>query len=532
MLLPQATNMLFGPVLASGDGSILPHVCALLVGVAVAQALIRGMKSLVMQGVGRKLSLHIEAAAMMRVLALPASFFRRHAAGELATLLGGFSAVAGLLQSAVLGTALSALFSLVYLVQICAMAPALALPALAVAGANLAVTVAGTLLQMRVSRRALAARADLNGWQNSLLDAVKDIRAAGAEERAWATWARRYARPARLTYNGPLAVRLVPCAQLAVSLLGTVAVYGAAVAGGVSVAQYMAFASAFGMVTGAFAGLSAAVGSFAQIRAYLQAIAPILDAVPERSAAKQPVEKLAGAVELRDVRFSYDGAPRPVLDGLNLSIPAGSYVALVGDSGCGKSTVMRLMLGFEQPQAGAVLFDGRDLRNLDLQSLRRHIGVVLQQTQLFAGDIYANIVVAAPWLTEEDAWRAAEAAGIADDIRALPMGMRTVVAAGGAGFSGGQRQRLAIARALAPSPQVLIFDEATSALDNHAQRVVAETLDGLTCTRIVIAHRISTIRTCDRIVMLKGGAVAEQGTYEELMAARGPFYELVRRQEL
>ena len=210
----------------------------------------------------------------------------------------------------------------------------------------------------------------------------------------------------------------------------------------------------------------------------------------------------------------------------------GQYVAVVGRTGCGKSTLMRLLLGFETPQKGAVYYDGHDLASLDAASLRRNIGVVLQNGKLFQGDIFSNIVVSAPWLTLDDAWEAAEMAGIADDIRAMPMGMRTMISEGSGGVSGGQRQRLTIARAIAPKPKILMFDEATSALDNITQRTVAESLDSLKCTRLVIAHRLSTIRECDRIVVLDGGHIAEDGTYDELVEAGGLFAELVKRQQL
>jgi ABC-type bacteriocin/lantibiotic exporter with double-glycine peptidase domain len=207
-------------------------------------------------------------------------------------------------------------------------------------------------------------------------------------------------------------------------------------------------------------------------------------------------------------------------------------VAIVGKTGCGKSTLMRLLLGFETPQRGAVYFDGQDIARLDLRSLRQNIGSVMQSGQLFSGDIYSNIVVTAPWLSVDDAWQAAELAGIADDIRAMPMGMHTVISEGSGGISGGQRQRILIARAIVAKPRILIFDEATSALDNITQKHIAAALDGLHCTRIVIAHRLSTIINCDRIIVLEDGLIKEDGSYSELIAKGGTFADLVRRQRL
>ena len=244
------------------------------------------------------------------------------------------------------------------------------------------------------------------------------------------------------------------------------------------------------------------------------------------------VTRLSGNIELSNVTFRYDTNTPYVIDGLNLKIRAGEYVAIVGKTGCGKSTLVRLLLGFEKPERGAVYYDGKDLTGLDLRSLRQKIGTVTQDGSLFQGDIYSNIVISAPQLELKEAWEAAELAGIADDIRAMPMGWQTMIAEGQGGISGGQKQRLMIARAVAPRPKILIFDEATSALDNITQKQVSEALDRLRCTRIVIAHRLSTIRNCDRILVLDSGKILEEGTYDELIARNGFFAELVERQRL
>jgi ABC-type bacteriocin/lantibiotic exporter with double-glycine peptidase domain len=222
----------------------------------------------------------------------------------------------------------------------------------------------------------------------------------------------------------------------------------------------------------------------------------------------------------------------PVIKKLSLKIDPGQYVAIVGETGCGKSTLMRLMLGFETPQKGSVYYDGKDLKRIDLKSLRQKIGAVMQNGKIFPGDIYSNIVLTSPQLTMEEAWEAAEIAGIAGDIKEMPMGMNTLISEGQGGISGGQKQRLLIARAVASKPDILIFDEATSALDNITQKKISDALDEMKCTRIVIAHRLSTIRHCDRIVLIKDGKIAEDGTFEELMAIKGDFADLVSRQLL
>jgi ABC-type bacteriocin/lantibiotic exporter with double-glycine peptidase domain len=221
-----------------------------------------------------------------------------------------------------------------------------------------------------------------------------------------------------------------------------------------------------------------------------------------------------------------------ILDDLSIKIKAGEYIAVVGETGCGKSTLVRILLGFEKPRKGAVYYDGKDMSGLDLRSLRRHIGVVMQNGKLMMGSIFENITISAPWLTLDEAWEAAEAAGLAQDIREMPMGMQTIISEGQGGISGGQKQRMLIARAIAPKPKILIFDEATSALDNLTQKKVTQALDSYKCTRLVIAHRLSTIQACDRILVLRGGKITEDGTYDELIANQGFFAELVERQRL
>jgi ABC-type bacteriocin/lantibiotic exporter with double-glycine peptidase domain len=217
---------------------------------------------------------------------------------------------------------------------------------------------------------------------------------------------------------------------------------------------------------------------------------------------------------------------------MSMRIKPGEYVAIVGPSGCGKSTLMRLILGFEKPEQGGIFYDGRNIDQIDLRSLRRRIGTVMQSGGLFNDSIFANIAISSPSLTMDEAWEAAEIAGIAQDIRDMPMGMRTLISEGQGGVSGGQKQRIMIARAVAPKPKILIFDEATSALDNVTQKQVSDALDKLKCTRIVIAHRLSTIRHCDRILVLDKGTIVESGNYDELIEKKGMFADLVARQRL
>ena len=318
----------------------------------------------------------------------------------------------------------------------------------------------------------------------------------------------------------------------AVSLIGTAVMYYVSVTNQVSVADYYAFNAAYAYISSAFASVASVALSAAAVKPVISLIQPLLAAKPETRENRETLTRMSGAIEMSHVTFGYEAEGKPLFEDFNLKIPARQYVAIVGKSGCGKSTLVRLLLGFEKPSRGVITYDRKDLESLDLRSLRRQIGVVMQDSRLFSGSIYENITISAPDLKREQVWEAAEIAGIAEDIREMPMGMHTMLQEGGGSISGGQRQRLMIARAIAPKPKILIFDEATSALDNITQKKVSEALDRMKCTRIVIAHRLSTIRHCDRILVMDGGKIAEDGTYEELIEKGGLFAALVERQRL
>lgn len=530
MFLPKISSLIFSDVLASGSMTLLAAICVFSLCVSVSTLLLTSVKKMLMARIQTKLSLSVQAASMMRILSLPPSFFKKYSSGELSSRAQYIGTLCSTLVSVFLGTGLTSVFSLVYIAQIFVYAPALVVPSVLVTAVTAVVSVASTLIQTRVSRKQMELSARENGMNYALISGIQKIKLSGAEKRAFARWCSLYAQEARLLYNPPLFVRLGGVISTAVSMIGTIVLYRAALVSGVSVADYCAFNTAYGMISGAFLSLTGIVMSMAQIKPVLEMAKPLMDAVPEISEGKPVITRISGGIELNNVSFRYSEAMPPVVDNMSLKIRPGQYVAIVGATGCGKSTLMRLMLGFETPQRGAVYFDGKDIAAIDLKSLRRKIGVVMQNGKLFQGDIYSNITISAPWLTLEQAWEAAELAGIADDIRAMPMGMHTVISEGSGGVSGGQRQRLMIARAIAPKPKVLMFDEATSALDNLTQKKVSESLDSLRCTRIVIAHRLSTIRQCDRILVLDKGKIAEDDTYEELIQQNGMFAQLVARQ--
>lgn len=532
MLSPKLNNLLFSRVIEDGSTQILLAITVFMICVTLSSLLINGVKSLIIARINTKMSISVQAAIMSRLMSLPAGFFKNYSSGELSARAQCSNSLCEMLASVVLTTGLTSVFSLVYISQIFVYAPALVIPSLIITFTTVAFTVVSAFVQMKVSKKKMELSSKESGMSYALISGVQKIKLSGAEMRAFARWGNLYAEEARLTYNPPMFLKINNVISSAISLAGTIMMYWIAVSSGVSVADYYAFNTAYGMVSGAFLSLAGIASTAAQIKPIMDMVEPILKAVPEISEGKQMTTRLSGSIELNNVSFRYNENMPLVIDDLSLKIRPGQYVAIVGATGCGKSTLLRLMLGFESPQKGAIYVDGKDITAVDLKSFRRNIGVVMQNGKLFTGDIFSNIIISAPWLTMDDAWHAAELSGIAEDIRRMPMGMHTMISEGSGGISGGQRQRLMIARAIAPKPKVLMFDEATSALDNLTQKTVSESLDSLKCTRIVIAHRLSTIKQCDRILVLDKGKIIEDGTYDQLIQRRGFFAELVARQRV
>ena len=527
-----ANKVAFGLVAPSGQIGLIGPVAALLLGATVCGVLTTICRNLVTASMAAKAEVVTEAAIFSRVLSLPAAFFKRFSSGNLANRVGNVYLLVQKTITAVFGSGLTALFALLYIVQIAAFAPALAAPAFIIVAVQAALTVSITYATMGYEKKAKQANSKLSGLVTALLNGVPKIKLAGAEKRAFARWARSYSEYAELAYNRPTALRALPALVAFAALLGNVLVYYLAAKTGVGVADFMAFNAAYGQVSFAIMEFAAIAGQTAEVKPLLELLAPILETAPEADEGKPSVESLTGGIEVSNVTFSYGEGGPTILRDLSFTVRPGEYVALVGKSGCGKSTILRLLLGFEVPDSGSIFYGSHDVQSVDLRSLRRQIGTVLQDGKLFMGDMASNITLSTPGATIDDAWAAAEVAGIAEDIRKMPQGMQTLVSEGSGGVSGGQRQRLLIARAVCGGRRILLLDEATSALDNKTQKHVSDSLDALACTRLVVAHRLSTIRHCDRILVVDGGRIAEEGTYDELLAKGGLFTELVKRQML
>jgi NHLM bacteriocin system ABC transporter ATP-binding protein len=529
---PMATGWLIDRAIPAGRSD---QVLALIAGLAVAGVSLIALdilRALATTRFESRLGVAMQAALVDRVLSAPARFFRPFASGDLALRIGAVNTLQRTFIATTLGAIVTLIFALANVGLMLHYSLRLTAAALAVACFVAAASATFGRLRLRIGARIEALDGQLGAFTYELFAGIPKLRAAGAEARAFERWYARYdafrvaTRTGSRLANGETVALgvLQPLATIAVLAIAWRLTRGA----GLSTGTFVAFHAAMLAFLGAVHALTAAVLDVVNLKPAWDRARPILETVPEDPPRRGERHEPAGRVAMRGVSFAYaDG--EPVLHGIDLDIGPGEFVAIVGPSGAGKSTLVRLLLGFDDPVRGRVEYDGRDLRTLDRRSLRMRIGTVLQDGRLWEGDLYANIAGAAN-VSVEEAWEAARAAGLADEIDAMPMGIYTRVGEALSTLSGGQRQRLLIARALAGKPRVLLLDEATSALDNLSQAKVLEGLARLAATRIVIAHRLETVRRADRIVVLERGRVVQQGTFAALAAEQGPFAALLERQ--
>lgn len=532
MATPVMTAIVFGTIVPAGEKSQLLQVAIGLAVAGLASAAFGLTKDFAILRFEGRADNALEGALWDRVLALPVGFFRGYAAGDLANRVNGVNSIRQLLTSATLNAVLTGVFSIFSLGMIFYYSWKLALLSIVLAAVAVVVELLTGWAQLHSQRESANRAGRLEAIVLQQLTAIGKLRVAGAEARAFARWMTEYLEKTRFDIRARLIQNGAASFSAFYTIFSTILVFGVYyffLDQSLATGDFLGFNSAFGQYMHAQLGAAAALVTLVRTIPLFERAEPILRALPETHSGRGDPGILRGEIELRDVTFRYATGLRPMLDGVNLHIRAGEYVAVVGSTGAGKTTLVKLLLGFETPELGEVLYDGKDLRGLDPVALRRQLGIVLQDGRLLAGDVFHNIV-GSTRLGEDDAWRAAEAAVIADEIRALPMGMHTYVAEGGRNLSGGQRQRLLLARALVHDPAILILDEATSALDNASQAQVIQSLNALRVTRVVIAHRITTVQGADRILVLDQGRIVQEGTYAQLMAVEGPFRDLAQRQ--
>ncbi len=536
LIAPLASAELIDSIIPSAQVSLLVEVAVLLVVVAVTQSLFALARSLFVLRVEDKMDLSIQAAIWDRVLNLPMSFFRDYSVGDLTARVSSINAIHRMLSVGTMTGLLNGLFSLLSFVVLFKFSASLALLAFAlVAGAGLALLLFGQLT-LRVLKNTVASQRRINNLILQFLQGVAKLRTTAAEARAFSIWAKESARMRQIRLK-TINLRTAEAVFFAgYEHLGTLLLFGvmgtmlaATQHSAMTAGEFVGFYFAFGTVFQGVLGLCQTLVGLMNVVPLYQMAKPLLQAMPETSTGKADPGRLSGAIEGSQLMFRFPDSDTPVLNYVSFYVAPGSFTAIVGPSGSGKSTLLRLLLGFDTPTSGAVLYDDKNLQDLNLRAVRRQFGVVLQNSQLMAGDIFSNIAGTSNASIDE-AWDAARQSGLDDDIQRMPMGMHTTIGEGSSTLSGGQRQRILISRALIGSPRILFFDEATSALDNRSQAVVSESLLRLKTTRIVVAHRLSTIVHADQILVMDQGRIVQVGSYQELIAQPGLFADLARRQ--
>ncbi|MFT6226456.1 MAG: ATP-binding cassette subfamily C protein [Paracoccaceae bacterium] len=540
MVVPITIGYLFSDVVPRADLNTFFAVIGALVLTAFGVFVFDVTRGFTVLRITGKMDGRIQSAVWDRLLALPLSFFRDYNSGDLADRANSINSIREVLTGATLQSVFSAIFSLFSFALLFYYSWELALVATGLILIVILTTTLFTWMMIPHKQAMLEVLGKVEGQVFQYLAGIAKLRSSNSEARAFARWADLYTKS---KYHGLAAARLnagqaVFNAMFPIVAAITVFAYvfyqiNDPMSEGPSftIGQFLSFNAALGQFNASVMAFAASASQIVEIVPLYRRADPILKAVPEMTANAVDPGELSGMIELSNATFRYAPEALPVLNNLSFTIRAGEFVAFVGSSGSGKSTILRLLLGFEQAESGGVYYDGQDLTGLNLGAVRRQIGVVLQGSRLTSGTIFESIVGSSK-LTQKDAWEAARAAGLGEDIDAMPMGMHTVVSEGASTFSGGQKQRLMIARAMAQKPRILILDEATSALDNRTQAIVNASLDRQNLTRIVVAHRLTTIVNADRIIMLQGGQIVEQGKYAELLARDGPFAAMAKRQLL
>ena len=533
--MPIVTGQVVESVIPNSDIAALWIFGAVLTTTALATTLFGVTRVFAQLRMESKMDGTVQAAIWDRVLKLPVTFFKDYSAGDLSQRVNVIHAIRSALSGATIATLLAGMFSIFNLLLLFYYNGALALIACALVAGAVVIVIAIGILRLRHERKIIQQEGQLTGVVFEYLSGVTKIRASASENRAFFNWSERFSEIKRLHFKAQQLSNLDNTLFSGYRLAAIAIIFSAvgmsltnSSADSFGVAQFIAFNAAFGVFFASVIAISSTVLDLVRLIPVYERAKPILEHVPESHGNKMMPTNIQGNIDIRNLRFAYSDGPL-VINGITLSVRAGELVAIVGASGSGKSTLLRLLLGFEKITDGSVHYDSQDLTQLDLTALRHKIGVVLQTSKLVPGDIFSNIVGPYP-LTLDDAWEAARKIGLDEDIRQMPMGMHTVVSEGASTLSRGQRQRILIARAIITRPRILFFDEASSALDNETQATVLNNIEALKSTRMVIAHRLSTVMHADRIIVIEKGRIIEEGAYEELISSKGAFSKWASRQ--
>ena len=539
MLVPQMTAVLVDTAIPDADRNMVMELAFALFDAAFGVSLLGVAQGILSIRFSVASNVKAQLAMFCHVVALRVPFFRKFSSGDLLDRIMAVSEVSEEFNSTTIRTLLTGLTTSLNLGLLFYYNAKMAMIALLLGLLVLAVTVIGTVSIHKHYRVLMKLAGEFSGFVFEIANAVGKIRIAGAQRRVFTLWMRRYTEQVSLMLKAQRTEDYIETLNYSVPLMGSVLIYSAgahlfaqgSVSGdGLTLGVFLAFNTAMATFLIGLTSMSNTVMSLLDMLAKFKRIKPLIEAEKESTEGSVDPGILEGGIKLSGIQFRYHQDGPMILSDINLEIEPGKFIALVGPSGCGKSTLLRLLLGFERPEVGQIMFDSYDLDSLSMNSVRRQIGAVLQSAKINSGSILENIS-GNHQLALDDVLAAVRDAGLEEDIEQMPMGLHTIISEGGGNISGGQRQRLLIARALVKDPRILLLDEATSALDNRTQAIVTDSLNRRKVTRVAIAHRLSTIHDADKIIVMNQGRIDQVGTFEELAQMPGLFASMIARQQ-
>lgn len=536
LVVPILTGIVVDHVIPRGDEQLLVVVAAGVLFVVAFQLIAQLVRGLLLLELRTRVDSDMVLGFLGHMLSLPYEFFQRRQTGDLVMRVGSHTQLREQITVTGLAAVLDGGFACAYLAVVALVSPMLSAIIAGLATIQILLLLGSRRRIAELGTQTVEARSRASARLVQMIAGIEPLKLCGAERRSIASWSNDYVDELNASLaEGRTALwieavmgALRTLSPLLLLSFGTIMV----IRGEISLGAMLAV-NALGLsVLGPVSSLVDALMRLGALRGHFERIEEVRTEPPERAGGHTELCARGAGLVVRDLTFTYPGRNRPALDGVSLEVPSASCIAIVGPSGSGKSTLARMLVGFCAPDAGEIEIDGRRISELDLRALRRRVGVVPQRPYLFAGTIADNIALGAPGASRARVRAAAELAGIHDEIESWPLAYDTPVSEDGGTLSGGQRKRVALARALLCDPKVLVLDEATSDLDTLAEATLTRNLDGLHCTRIVIAHRLSTVATADRIYVLDEGRIVEFGTASELVAAHGVFARLARAQDL
>lgn len=532
-ITPLIISWIFDSVIPDANENLLKQLACILVSITCVQYIFELVRSFAVMRLENFFEMDVQSSLWDRLLSLPTTFFKDYSPGELAKKVDGVSQIREVVSGRVVNQILSSIFGVFYIIVMFSISSRLALVCLLVILLITVISILFGLKEIAYYRDATNLSADLSGRMISWLNGITKIRTAGAEGRVYNLWAKQFTKIRDLDVSRTKIHNVSQIFCSVVSVVVSMCMYYYIVNSTnlqLETGMFVAFNTALMVVLSNFISLTGTITELNSVVPLYRNVKPIFSTVPEYDETKEDIGEVTGDIEVSHVSFRYSEHTPLVLKDVSFSIKAGEHIALVGTSGSGKSTMLRVLLGFEKPESGQIYFDGKDILQYNIRSLRRQLGVVLQTGQLLSGSIFENVVGSSNTLTVKDVEEALAQAGILEEVQDMPMGIHTMVSDEFGSISGGQKQRILIARALVSKPKVLFFDEATSALDNKTQKIVSNSINKLNITRVTIAHRLSTITECDRIIVFHDGEIVEEGTYNELIDKKGTFFSMAERQ--